>query len=450
MNIVILGAGVVGYQIASQLIAEGHNAVIIEKNVERARYVDSHLDCLVLNDEGNSIDTLKKAGIEKADFFLSVVNSDEVNMIACGIVESEFNVPVKIARVRNIDYSRAKIFEKSFLGIDFVVNPEVETARLIANSVALGATSDVMLFEDSDMQIRNYQVDSKSFFKNRSVKEIRRTIKSGGKFLLAGVVRENNFIIPSGTTVIHENDIIYIVASKKTLTNLFIEAGKKRDSIDRILIAGGGRIGLLVTRYLIRTGRKIAIVESNYESCKTLSEKFPDALVINADISDETIYEEENLQDYDLIITATENQELNVLSAAYAKSMGIGRAVAVVNHPNYIGISNRLGIDVTVSPRNSTVNAIMKFIRKGDIKSIHTLFGDSAEVIEFHINDKSDLIGKALKDIKIPSDSLMLTVVRNNINEMPDGSFIVNNGDRIITIVKRESIHELENVFISK
>lgn len=449
MNIVILGAGVVGYQIASQLIAEEHNVVIIESNPERARYVDNHLDCLVLNDEGNSIETLKKAGIEKADFFLSVVDSDEVNMIACGIVESEFNVPIKIARVRNIDYSRAKIFEKSFLGIDFVVNPEVETARLIANNVALGATSDVMLFENSDIQIRNYQVDSRSYFKNRPVMEIRKGINVGGKFLLAGIIRENDFIIPTGTTVIKENDTIYILASKKTLTKLFIETGHKRESIDRILIAGGGKIGALVARYLIRTGRRITLLDPDYEKCKSLSEMFPEALVINADVSDETIFQEEKLSNSDLIITATGNQELNILSAAYGKSLGIHRAVAVVNHPNYVSISSRLGIDVTVSPRNSTVNAIMKFIRKGDIRSVHTLFGNKAEVIEFSVSEKSAVVGSALKDIDIPRDSIILTVVRNNVNEIPDGNFIVQINDRIITIATRESIHALEEVFLN-
>ena len=448
MKIVILGAGVVGYQIATQLITEGHNVVIIEKDSERARYLDSHLDCIVLNDEGNSFTTLKKAGIEKADCFLSVVNSDEVNMIACGIIESEFNVPIKIARVRNIDYSRAKIFEKSFLGIDLVVNPEVETARQIANSVALGAISDVMIFENSDVEIRNYQVNSKSFFKNRTLIDIRKIINPGGKFLIAGVVRENDFIIPSGNTTILEDDIIYIIASRKTLTRLFIEAGKKSVSIQKILIIGGGRIGFLATRYLIRTGVKITIIDPNYEICKTLTEKYPDALIINADISDETIFEEENLSAHDLIITTTENQELNILNAAYGKNMGIGRAIAVVNHPNYMVISNKLGIDVTVSPRDSTVNAIMKYIRKGEIRSVHTLFGVSAEVIEFSISDKSDIIGVPLKDIKIPPNSLILTVVRNKINEIPDGNFVVLEGDRVITIAKRESIQALEKVFL--
>ena len=449
MNIVILGAGVVGYQIASQLIAEGHNIVVIEKDSDRARQLDSHLDCIVLNDEGNSFATLKKAGIEKADCFLSVVDSDEVNMIACGIVESEFKVPIKIARVRNIDYSRAKIFEKSFLGIDLVVNPEVETARQIANSVALGAMSDVMLFENSDVEIRNYQVNSKSFFKNKTLIEIRKTIDPGGKFLIAGVVRENDFIIPSGSTTILEDDIVYIIASRKTLTKLFIEAGKKSVSIHKILIIGGGRIGFLTTRYLIRTGVKITIIDQSYEVCRTLTEKYPDALIINADISDETIFEEENLSTNDLIITTTENQELNILNAAYGKNMGIDRAIAVVNQPNYMLISNKLGIDVTVSPRNSTVNAIMKYIRKGEIRSIHTLFDDSAEVIEFSVPDNSEIIGIPIKDIKIPPDSLILTVVRNKVNEIPDGNFVVLQGDRVITIAKRESIPALEKVFLN-
>jgi trk system potassium uptake protein TrkA len=447
MNIVILGAGVVGYQIASQLIAEGHNVVIIEKDSDRARYLDNHLDCIVLNDEGNSFATLKKAKIDKADCFLSVVDSDEVNMIACGIVESEFNVPMKIARVRNIDYSRAKIFEKSFLGIDLVVNPEVETARQIANSVALGAMSDVMLFENSDVEIRNFQVNRKSFFKNRTLIDIRKTINPGGKFLIAGIVRENNFIIPTGNTTILEDDILYIIASRKTLTKLFIETGKKSVSIEKILIVGGERIGFLTTRYLIRTGVKITIIDPNYETCRTLTEKYPNALIINADISDETIFEEENLSAHDLIITATENQELNILNAAYGKNMGISRAIAVVNHPNYIVISNKLGIDVTVSPRNSTVDTIMKYIHRGEIRSVHTLFGDSAEVIEFSISDKSVVIGIPIKDIKIPPDSLILTVVRNDVNEMPDGNFIVHKGDRVITIAKKESVKALEKVF---
>jgi len=447
MNVVILDAGVVGSQIATQLVSEGHDVVVIEKDSERAKHLASHVDCMVINEEGNNSDTLKRAGITGADFFLSVVDSDEVNMIACGIVESEFNVPVKIARVRNLDYSRAKIFEKSFLGIDFIVNPEVETSRLIANTVALGATSDVMLFENSDMQIRTYTVDNRSFFRDRQLKDIKTAVKIKDKFLIAGIVRDMEFIIPTGNTWIRENDSIYLFAAQKTLTKIFIETGKKRQKLDRIIVVGGGRIGSLVVKYLIRTGRKITIIDSDYNVCKSLSEKFGKALVLNSDISDENIFEDENLQNYDLIITTTSHEELNILGAAYGKSMGIKRAIAVVNRPKYLPISTKLGIDVTVSPRNSTVSAIMKYMRKGEIRQIHSLFGGRAEVIEFSINTRSALKGRTLKEITMPPDSLILTVIRNGVNEIPDGNLAIQADDTVITIAKLQSIPALEDIF---
>jgi len=447
MNIIILGAGVVGAQIASQLVSEGHDVAVIEKDPERAKYVAGHVDCMVLNEEGNNSETLKRAGIERADFFLSVVDSDEVNMIACGIVESEFNVPVKVARVRNLDYSKAKIFKKSFLGIDFIVNPEVETSRLIANTVALGADSDVMMFENSDMQIRNYIVDNRSFFKDRQVKDIKTAAHIKDRFLIAGIVRNMEFIIPDGFTTIRENDNIYLFATEHTLTKIFIETGKKREKIDRIIVAGGGRIGSLVIRYLIRTGRRITVIDSDYEKCKSISEKFEDALVLHSDISDENIFDDEDLRDCDLIITTTDNEELNILGAAYAKSLGVKRAIALVNRPSYLPISSKLGIDVTVSPRNSTVSAIMRYIKRGDIKNIHTLFNSKAEVIEFSISGKSPLVNMALKDITMPQGSIILTVIRNDVREIPDGNFTINAGDTVITIAKLGSVSALEKVF---
>lgn len=448
MNIVILGAGVVGTQIADQLVSEGHDVVIIERNPERAKYVSSHVDCMVINEEGNNINTLKRAGIEKADFFLSVVDSDEINMIACGLVESEFNVPIKIARVRNLDYSKAKIFEKSFLGINYIVNSEVETARLIANTVVLGATSDVMLFENTDVQIRSYTINSKSYFNNKEVKNLKSSISIKEKFLIAGIVRDNDIIIPSGDTKLIENDIVYLLAAQNTLTKLFIETGKKSEKFDRILIVGGGRVGKLVASYLIRTGRKITILDTNYDTCKTLSEKFPEALVLNADVSDEDIFEDEQLYNYDLIITTTNQQELNILAAVYAKSLGVRRAAALVNQSNYLPISNQLGIDITVSPKKSTVDAILKFIRRGNIKSVHSLFENKAEIIEFIIPDKSPLIGKSLKEITLPKNSLILTVLRNGVNEIADGNTVIQANDTIITIAKKSSIKNLEEVFL--
>lgn len=448
MRVVILGAGIVGVQIARQLINEGKDVVLIDRDPERAKFVSTHLDCMVINDEGIKTRVLKSAGIEHADCFISVTNSDEINMISCSIVSSEFGVPLKIARVRNIDYTASTVLSKAIPGIDYMVNSEIETARLIANTVALGADSDVILFENSDFHMRNIVINRNSYFRNRTIKDIRKHLVE--KFIIPGILREGSFIIPSGDTVIAESDNVYILASVKTMTNIFAEAGKKSEKIDRILIAGGGNIGTLVCRYLMRTGRKITLMETDYDRCKKLSERFPDALIINSDISDESIFEEEGLDRYDLIITATGDQELNILASVYGKSRGIKRAVAVVEKTNYISIAAQLGIDSTISPKNSTVDAILKFLRRGDIKSVHSLFDRKvgvAEVIEFNAGHNTRIVGKKIKDIQLPENSLILLISRGDENIIPSGDSVIEEGDTVLIIVSKASIEKIEEFF---
>jgi trk system potassium uptake protein TrkA len=443
MRVVILGAGVVGMQIAAHLISEGKDVVVIEKDPDQAKIVSGKLDCIVVNEDGTGIYALKRAGMADASIFISVTNSDEVNMIACGFVASEFKVPVKIARVRNLDYSNAKIIEKTFPGIDFIVNSEVETARQIANTIALGADSDVMLFENTDLQLRNLTVNRTSYFANKTVKDIRQGIRD--PFLMAGIMRDKNFLIPTGETMVRENDNIYLLATQKDFTRIFIQTGKRQETIDRIAIVGGGRIGTLACQYLIRTGRKITIIEESYDRCKVLSEKFPDALVLNADISDESIFEEEDIGDHDLIVAVTDNQELNMLACLYSKTRGVRRSIALVTNTGYMSIATRMDIDVTVNPKNSTVDAIMKFIRRGNIKSLHSIFGGMAEVIEFLADAKSGLVGRQLKDLTFPGHSLILSIVRGNRNILPHGTLSIEPGDLIIMIAAKESITEIES-----
>ncbi|MDR3237566.1 MAG: Trk system potassium transporter TrkA [Spirochaetia bacterium] len=448
MLIVILGAGVVGTQIASQLIEEGKDVVIIERNKERAKYVSARLDCIVINEEGTNIASLKNADMDKADIFISVTNSDEVNMIACALVASEFgNVKTKIARVRNLDYSETKIIDKPFFGIDYVVNTEVETARKIAHTVALGAASDVVLFENTDLQMRNIQVAEDSLFKDKQIKDLHNYIKE--PFLIAGIVSNNSFVIPSGDTVINKDDILYLLSSPYDFAKMFAHSDRRKSKrISSIILAGGGEIGFLVCRYLANTGRKITLIEIDYELCKVLAEKFPDVLVINADISAEETFTEENLGSYDLIIAATDNQELNILTSVYAKHIGVKHSISLVTNSNYIPIAAQLDIDSTISTKLSTVDAIMKYIRKGDIKSVNSIFDGKAEVIEFSIDDDNIMGHKLLRDIKLPPDTLVLSVVRKKRSYLPDGNFMILPGDVVIIISGKESIAQLEEFFL--
>ena len=445
MYIVIAGAGSIGLHIAQRLIDKDKDVVLIEKDFNRAKYLSNHLDCLVINDMANNIEVLQSAGTHKADYFISVTDSDEVNMISCGLVGSEFNVPYKIARVRNLEYSHAKIIQKPFLNIDLIVNPEVEAARVIGETIVQGATSDVITFEKTDVQMRNLFVDATSIFKDRTLREIKQSLNED--FLIGGIARKNTILIPSGDTRVHENDTLYLVSTQDVLERIFLRAGKSTVEIRSIIIVGGGRIGTLAAYLLQEKGYPFKIIEKDYERCKFLSMVFPESLIINADISDEDIFEEERLFDNDLIITATNSQELNILTAMYAKSHGIKRSIAVVVKSSYLTIASELGIDSTVNPKSSAADTILKFIGGSSIESVHSIFDGLAQVMEFSVESPSRVTAVPIRDLGMPENSLIVSVTRDNGNHIPDGDFTIQDNDNVLIISKKKSIPRIERMF---
>lgn len=467
MKVIIVGAGTVGFQIAKQLIAEKKDVVLIDSDSDRSKYASNNLDCMVINKTGNNIDVLKKAGIEKTDFFIAVTNSDEMNMICCGLVADEFDVPHKIARVRNIDYFNSSILQKPFLGIDYIINSEIEAAKKFINAIEYGAVSDIISFENTDIQMRNIVVSEYSFFRNKTVQQVKESISE--EFLIAGVVRQEEFIIPSGETTITENDNIYILASKNNLNSIFNKVDKKLTSIRKIIIVGGGRIGRFIAEHFLETSdtfpgmfrkilpffkqknsKTIKIIDKDYQKCKNLANFFPGHQIINADISDESIFGEEKLSEYDLIITTTKNQEMNVLTGVYAKTLGIKRAMSLVRNINYINIASRLGIDVVVSPKQSIINPILKFIRQGNVHSIHSISDSDVEVMEVTIEKNCPLAGRKIKDIRFPGKSLVLSIIRESEHIIPDGDFLIEGGDHVIIMARHESIQKIDKMVVCK
>ena len=444
MNVVIVGAGEVGLHIASQLVAEQKDVVIIEKDAEHVRRAMDMFDCLVVQGEGTNVDTLIKAGIEKASIFVAATSIDEVNMVSCLVASSEFKIPVKIARIRNVEYMKTGIFDKSLIGIDYIVNPEIEAAYEIAKTVETGASSGVYSFEGTDAQIRDFIIKDDSIFKNKYIKETRSLINQ--PFIIAGVLRDEVMCIPSGDFQILEGDHVYIVALGGSFKKILAKAGIKASKLRSILMVGGGMIGTHVTEMLLDKGRDVRLIEKDYERCKIISAMFPDATIINGDISDRNIFEEENLATDDAVITTTQNEELNILAGLYGKSKGIKRAIALIDKINYLTLASNLGIDSCVSPKLSSVDAILKFIRKGEVKNVYTIFEGQAEAIEFTVSASSMLAGRMLKDLKLPKDCLIVAVRRHRKTIIPDGDFVIGGGDNIIAFVKHEAISKLENI----
>ncbi len=464
MSAVILGAGSVGFKLARQLIDEETDVVLIEKDPKKAENASQQLDCLVLNEPGNSLETLRKAGVENASNFIAVTDSDEINMIACGIVSSEFKVPRKLARVRNIDYWNTTVLRQSFLGIDYVVSPEIEVARAITSAVDRGAVSDIMFFEKTGLQMRSVSITGETMFAGRTIEEIRNTVNVN--FLVAVIFRYGNYIIPSGDSRIHENDKLYLIAGENDFEHLFAVIGKEMTTINKIVIVGGGKIGQYVADHLLHEGkhrstfwsrlvhtgkpankRQVTILEPNYELCKLLADRYPSALVVNADISDEQFSEDDMFSSMDLVAATSDSQELNIVTAVYAKTLGTKRTIALVNKSTYVHIASSLGIDVAINPVDSMVSTILKYIRRSSVQSLHSISGGNLDVIEVSVEASSKVVNKRIRDIRIPANALVISVARNGTNIVPSGGLELIAGDYLIIIANKESIQKLEQIF---
>lgn len=445
MKVVIVGGGTVGFETARQLIVEKKDVVVIERDAERAKYVSSHLDCMVLVADGTDPDTLRRAGDGDVAYFVAVTDSDEVNLVCCGIAASVFEKAKSIARVRNLGYAKATLRGKTFLGADFVITPEVEAARQILDTVTRGAVSDVLRFEGTNIQVWNAPVDRKSPFRNRKLVQLRKEIPD--PFLVVGILHDGEMLIPTGNTVIKENDRIYLAGNEDTLQHLFAKTGRRRTRIDKILLVGVGKVGRYVVKYLAQRGLSLTIVDSNYEKCKQLSTEYPDALVLCGDISDESLLQDERLDRYDLVIAATGNQELNILSALYARSLGARHTIVLINSANYLRLASKLDIDSTVSPKAGSVDAILRILRRGNVKAMYSIFDGAAEVLEYDIDAASPVVGKPLMQAGLPADTLIVAVIRDGKDLMPHGGFSLQTGDTVIVITKRASIPKIEGLF---
>lgn len=446
MNIVIVGAGEVGTHIASQLVAEQKDVVIIEKDPGCAAKASNMLDCLVVTGEGSNVDVLRQAGAENADIFIAATSIDEVNMISCFVAGSAFNTPIKIARVRNVDYMRGGLLKNSSIGIDYLVNPEIEAAFDIVQTVLHGASSGIFAFQGTNAQLRDFLVKDDSIFNGVFVKDIRSLIDQN--FIIAGVLRNEMLHIPKGDFQILTGDHIYIVALGKSFNKILTRAGMTVDKLKRIVLVGGGLIGKHIAGMLIEDGKDVRIIEKDYERCKELSALYPEATVINGNISDQDVFEEENIAYTDAIITTTQSEELNILAGVYAKSKGVKRAVALIDKLNYTTLATNLGIDSCISAKLSSVDAILKFIRKGNIKNVYTIFEGQAEAIEFIVGGSNhNIVGKKIMDLKLPAGCLIITVQRHRKTIIPTGSFVIEEGDSLIIFVAHDEISRLEELF---
>ncbi|MDR1178331.1 MAG: NAD-binding protein [Spirochaetaceae bacterium] len=467
MRIIIVGAGMVGTQLAKYLVQEKHDVSLIESNEERARHASNRLDCLVLHDGGNSLSALEEAGLDKADALVCVTDSDEVNMIICGLAASRQSALLKIARVRNDDYVWLnRPGTGRVLGIDHFVHPDVEAARTVLDAVEHGAMGEILSFANTSYELGSIDIAEKSAFDGLALRDFRSLVKA--ESLVTLLERGGECILPSGSTTLTRKDRMYILAKEEDMSGIFALAGRLEKPLRKIGIVGGGRIGSLIAEGLLKTSgedkkrppvfsffksfipksiRRVIIIEKDYELCKDLAARFPEALILNEDISDESFVGEERIDGLDLIITATANQELNMIAALYLKSRGVHRAIAVVTGQGYTAIARKLGVDVVLPRQSVVVDSILSHLMGERVKGVHRIGGGGTDIIEIEISHNTAVLGTPLTQFRLPRGGLVMLVQRGEESFIPTGDYVFTEKDRIILIAKTGSEADLERLF---
>ncbi len=463
MNTVIVGGGLTGVQLARRLINEKNDVVLIENNEETARHLSNRLNCAVLNADGNSMETLEKAGIQKADALVCVTSSDEVNMITCSLADALYPDVLKIARVRNYAYyvntaqasaeheAALKARSRPLYGIDFMVHPDVEAASSILKAVEHGASTEVIAFENTSFELCRITVEEGSALDGKLVKDVRQLTDK--PFSVCYVESGEKSELASGFTQICAGDKIGVLTERANIAEMLDLCGSKAQSLRKIALVGAAQIGTLVSDALLsakkgnlfgnilkpakRRAKTFVIIDSDEKKSKLASERFgKEANVFNADITDDAFIQEEGLEHFDLAICATTNYELNMVASAYLKSLGVDRTIAVVAGSAYENIAKNIGVDIPIPIRDAVADSIIGHLKGKAVTGIHTVSGGNFETIECVITASSKVCGKNLIQIAHKGEFLVLIVRKAGEQkyQIPVGKTVLEEGDSVLLI----------------
>jgi trk system potassium uptake protein TrkA len=450
MSIIIIGAGEVGYHLAYRLSQEKKDVVIIDRDLDKIRRVQNTLDVQAIHGSGGSLSLLRQAGISEASMVIAVTNSDEVNMISCLVAGVQDRIPKKIARVRDPDYSSLfPLFDKEHLDIDLVINPDHEVVGMILKLMEVPGAIEVVDFADGKVRMVGLPLLLESPMAGKTLAEISRMYPQSGIIIVA-VQKGDRVFIPKGKDVIAANDLLFMVMARDKMREALESSGHKRPSIKRVMILGGTLIGQDLARNLEERDIQVKIVEQNENRCLEIAEKCNRAVVLRGDATYQDILLEENVSQMDTFIAVTEDEETNVMISLLAKKMGVRRVITLVNKVGYSPLVHSIGIDVVVSPRLAAVNKIMQFLRRGKILSISSLPEENAEAFEAVALETSDIVGRPLREMEFHKDAIVGAIVRDGGVIIPNGSTVIQPGDRVMIFALSSAIKEVEKALTVK
>lgn len=450
MKVLIVGAGEVGFHIASHLARENKDVVIIDKDPAAIRHVSDNIDVQVVNGSGSSPVILEEAGIKDAEILLAVTDSDEINLVACLVANLISPSTKKLARIRHADYDKYnETFREHAPHIDTLINPEVEVVKTIDRLIKVPCAVEVEEFSDGRVKFVGIHLDKSARLAGVRLSDIY-AVTGKQSPLISAVVRDEELIIPRGNHRLKAGDLIYFISEKDKLIESLSIFDKHVEPIDRVMIIGGGSIGFRLATLLEEDSVYTKIIEKNPDRCTELAEKLNKAVVLHGDGSDQELLRAENVQNMDVVVTLTNDEETNILTSLLAKRMGAPKIITKISKFSYFPLMSMIGLEQVVSPRLSAINTIIQHIRRGKVLSAKSIKGEQAEIMEAVALETSDIVGKPIKEISIPEGALVTGIIRNDTVIIPTGESVIEPGDRIIIFAKRQAIPKIEKILAVK
>jgi trk system potassium uptake protein TrkA len=450
LKVVIVGAGEVGFHIASRLVVENKDVVVIDKNPDALRRVSDNIDVQIVSGSGSSPLILEEAGIKKAEILLAVTDSDETNLTACLVANIISPSTLKLARLRNADYDGYHdTFRDHAPHIDTLINPEIEVVKTIDRLMSVPGATDVGEFADGRVKFIGIYLEKNARLAGIRLSELREKIGMQPPLILA-IIRDEELIIPRGHNRLLPGDLIYFISEEDKLLDTLALFDKHTHPLRRVLIIGGGRIGIRLALLLEEKSIYTKIIEKRPEQCNVIADRMNKAVVLCGDGSDQGLLNEENIQDMDVVITLTNDEETNILTSLLVKRMGARKTITKIDKFSYFPLMSAIGLEQVVSPRLSAINTILQHIRRGKVLSAISLKGEQAEVMEAIALQTSDIVGTPLRKIAFPKDALLAGIIHKENVIIPSGDSVIEPEDRIIIFATRKAIPKIEKILAVK
>lgn len=449
MKIVIIGAGKVGELLCRDLSLEGNDIILVEQDAKILEKILANNDIMGFVGNGVSYDTQMEAEVPKADVFIAVTEKDEINIIA-SVIAKKLGAKYTIARVRSTDYSSQLEFMTDSLGIDLVINPELEAAKDIKQNIDFPDALNVESFLDGRLKLVEFQIDEDSPIAGVSLFDFKQ--KYFPHLLVCIIKREDKIIIPSGNNFIKSGDRIYITGSNSEIIKFQDALGKNNKKIKSAFIIGAGIISHYLVQEFLKDKIQVKIVELNPKKANKFSEYLPQATIINADGSNVDVLKEENFKNYDSCISITGIDEVNMFISIYAKKIGIKKIITKLNKLSFVDILGENSFQSIITPKKIIADNIVRVVRsiaskkKNLIENLYRLENNRVEAVELLINSKSKVSNIPLKDLKIKKNLIIAYIIRNNVAIFPKGTDVIKEGDRVIIITAESFFDDINHI----